>query len=122
MTEIVPALFPRCEVIKASRDADFYVGWSNICDGPVIAGTRAEMLEHGCPAGRLDRADETGSSYLSQAAGCYWDDDGLVADQRGFLPRRNLAAYTVALMNGRLDDAWNLLEPFEGETEVRRYP
>jgi len=113
-------MFPRCEVIKPSRDEDFYVGWSRNPDAPVIAGTRAEMLAADCPASRLRRADEAGTSYRAAADGCSWDDAGLVAEQRGFLPRANLAAYTRALMEDRAADAWDLLEPFDGESEVRR--
>jgi hypothetical protein len=112
--------FPRCEVIKPDRDSDFYVGWSHGVEAPVIAGTRAEMLAEDCPESRLRRADETGSSYYPEAPGCRWDDSGLIAEQRGHLPRRNLAAYTVACTENRMDDAWDLLEPFDDETEVRR--
>lgn len=113
-------MFPSCEVIKPSRDEDFYVGWSRNPDAPVIAGTRAEMLAADCPASRLRRADENGTSYRTAADGCSWDSRGLVAEQRGFLPRANLAAYTRALIEERKPAAWDLLEPFEGETEVRR--
>lgn len=112
--------FPRCEVIKPDRSKDFYVGWSHNVDAPVICGTRAEMIAEDCPESRLRRADETGSSYMPEAPGCRWDREGLIAEQRGYLPRRNLAAYTIAIMEDRKNDAWDLLEPFEGEDEVRR--
>ena len=112
--------FPRGEVIKPDRDRDFYVVWSHVCEAPSMAGTRAEMLAEDCPESRLRRADETGSSYMAEAPGCRWGDTGLIAEQRGYLPRANFAAYVTAYMEDRMSDAWDLLEPFEGETEVRR--
>ena len=44
----------------------------------------------------------------------------MIAEQRGWLPRRNLAGYVTACIGNRMSDAWDLLEPFDGETEVRR--
>jgi hypothetical protein len=107
------------EVIKPARDADFYVGWSHEVEAPVWAGTCAEALAEGCPPSRLRRADETGTS-MRDSFGCPWGDSGLVAEQRGVLPRARLAAYAVAYLEDRMQDAFDLLVPFEGETEVRR--
>jgi hypothetical protein len=107
------------EVIKPGRAADFYVGWSHEVEAPVWAGTREEALAEGCPPSRLRRADETGTS-MRDSFGCPWGDSGLVAEQRGVLPRARLAAYAVAYLDGRRQDAFDLLEPFEGETEVWR--
>jgi hypothetical protein len=112
--------FPRGEVIKPDRSKDFYVVWSHVVEAPAWAGTRAEAIADDCPPSRLRRADETGSSFMPEAPGCRWDDTGLIAEQRGYLPRRNLAAYVTAYMENRMDGAWDMLEPFEGETEVRR--
>lgn len=83
------------------------------------AGTRAEAIEDGCPPSRLRRADETGSS-MRDSFGCTWDDNGLIAEQRGYLPRANIAAYVRAYMDDRMQEAFDQLEPFEGETDVRR--
>jgi hypothetical protein len=111
--------FTAKEVIKPDRDKDFYVGWSHIVEAPVWMGTRAEAIGDGCPPSRLDRADLRGTSIRDEF-GCDWDDKGLIAEQRGFLPRARIAAYAVACDEGRMDDAWDLLEPFDDETPVRR--
>lgn len=113
-------LFPRGEIIKPDREKDWYVCWSHVCEAPAWAGTRAEALAEDCPESRLRRADETGSSYMPEAPGCRWDDHGLIAEQRGFLPRASLPAYVTAWFEDRMDAAWDLLEPFDDETEVRR--
>lgn len=119
--------FPRGLVIKPGREADFYICWSNVCEAPSLGGTRAEMLAEGCPESRLRRADETGTSAKRDPMSSYsgpldggWDDEGFVAEQRGWLPRARLGAYVRAYMDGRMDEAFDQLEPFEGETEVRR--
>lgn len=111
--------FTAKEVIKTSRGEDFYVGWSHIVEAPVWAGTRAEAIADGCPESRLRRADETGTS-IRDGFGLAWDDAGLIAEQRGYLPRSRIAAYAVAYLEDRMQDAFDQLEPFDGETEVRR--
>lgn len=112
--------FPRGYVVKPDRDKDFYVVWSDVVEAPVWAGTRQEALAEDCPESRLRRTDETGTSARTTPAFYGWDSNGMVAEQRGWLPRANLAAYTIALYEDRMDDAWDLLEPFDDETEVRR--
>ena len=107
------------EVIKPDRDKDFYVGWSHVCEMPVWCGTRAEALEDGCPPSRLRRADETGTS-IRDGFGCAWHHGGLIAEQRGYLPRARIGDYAALYLLGQMDAAFDLLEPFDGETEVRR--
>jgi hypothetical protein len=109
----------RCLIVKAARDRDLYVGWSNITEGPTGVWTRAEALAYGFPRSRLDRADANGSSDLSRGDG-HWDDDGFIAEQRGWLRRDRLADYAQLYLSGNESAAFDLLEPFEGETEVRR--
>lgn len=109
----------RCLIVKATPDRDLYIGWSNICEMPAGAWTRTEALAYGFPRSRLDRADANGSSDLSCRDG-HWDDPGFVAEQRGWLRRERLADYAQLWLDGRQDEAFDLLEPFEGETEVRR--
>lgn len=109
----------RCLIVKAAKDRDLYVGWSNMCEMPAGAWTRAEALAYGFPRSRLDRADTNGSSDLSCGDG-HWDDAGFIAEQRGWLKRDRLGDYAQLWLAGRQDEAFDLLEPFEGETEVRR--
>ena len=107
------------EIIKPDRDKDFYVGWSHICEMPAMAGTRAEFIAEGCPPSRLRRADERGTS-MKDSFGCAWDHGGLIAEQRGYLPRARIGDYATLYLLGQMDAAFDLLEPFDGETEVRR--
>jgi hypothetical protein len=109
----------RCLLVKAAPDRDLYIGWSNTCEMPAGAWTREEALAYGFPRSRLDRADQNGSSDLSCGDG-HWDDSGFVAEQRGWLKRDRLGDYALLWLDDRQDEAFDLLEPFEGETEVRR--
>lgn len=115
--------FTHAEVIKCDRDRDFYVAWSHIVEAPTWAGTYAEAFMAGCGMDRLDRADANGSSMhlhdpMSSAPppGCWWDDDGLIAEQLGYLPRAKLAAYVTAYSRGRLGAAYAMLDRFEDVT------
>ncbi|SHI67083.1 hypothetical protein [Streptomyces sp. 3214.6] len=110
----------RCLIVKAAPDRDLYVGWSGIAEGPTGAWTRAEALAYGFPRSRLDRADQSGSSALGDYRPGLWDDDGFIAEQRGVLPRARIGDYAQRYLAGDHSAAFDLLEPFEGETEVRR--
>lgn len=121
-------------VIKPDPDLDFYVGWSTIVEAPTWFGSRTDALRYIAedhrrsdgpadpPGQRLARADKYGSSVKPEAdyGFGYWDDDGFIYEQRGILPRKHLVEACRRL--GRNDEAgvWDLLEPFEDETEVRR--
>ncbi|MEU0220256.1 hypothetical protein ABZ281_36610 [Streptomyces sp. NPDC006265] len=108
----------RCLIVKAAPDRDLYVGWSNVCEMPAGVWSRETAIEYGFPPSRLDRADETGtSSHIGDGA---WDDKGFVAEQRGWLRRDRLGDYAVEYLHGDRQAAYGLLEPFEGEDEVRR--
>jgi hypothetical protein len=109
----------RCLLVKAAKDRDLYIGWSNMCEMPAGAWTRAEALAYGFPKSRLDRADQNGSSDLSHGDG-HWDDAGFIAEQRGWLRRDRLGDYAQLWLADRQNEAFDLLEPFDGETEVRR--
>jgi hypothetical protein len=118
-------------VVKPDRDVDFYVGWSSVTESPHWWGTRSEAAEYihedarqrggvdDPPEKRLARADEHGTSAYDRRDGG-WDDDGFIYEQRGWLPRRSLAAACALLGAGREAAVWDLLEPFEDEAEVRR--
>ena len=115
-------------VIKPERDRDLYVGWSTIVEAPVWHGPRAEVLGYLAqeairyptddPETRLARADATGTSAHDGDGG--WDDPGFIYEQRGWLPRRHLAEMCRLLEAGNEAGVWDLLEPFDNETEVRR--
>lgn len=120
-------------VLKPERDRGLYVCWSTGVEAPVAWGDRALMLDHlnrehpadgdplNDPAGPLDRADQFGTSATG-GFGFFgrWDDDGLVYEQRGILPRRHLFRACELLSADREADVWDLLEPFEDCAEVRR--
>ncbi len=113
-------LFTHVEVIKCDPGRDFYVAWSHVAEAPTWAGTRAEASAEGCEPDRLDRADETGSSYYlfspdnpRPVPGLRWGKPGLVAEQLGYLPRGKLAAYVTAYCEDRLGAAYGMLERFE---------
>lgn len=110
----------RCLIVKAARDRDLYIGWSNVAEAPAGMWTRAEALAYGFPSSRLDRADKNGSSDISGINDGWWDDPDFIAEQRGTLRRDRLADYARHHLNGEYDAAFDLLEPFDGETEVRR--
>jgi hypothetical protein len=110
----------RCLLIKAAKDQDLYVGWSGVCDMPAGVWSRETALEYGFPPSRLDRADENGSSATNGYTFGHWDDAGFVAEQRGWLRRDRLGDYAVEYLLGDRQAAFALLEPFEGESEVRK--
>lgn len=109
-----------CLIVKAAKERDLYVGWSGVAEGPTGAWTRAEALAYGFPRSRLDRADANGSSALGDYRPGSWDDDGFIAEQRGVLPRARIGDYAQLYLSGNESAAFDLLQPFEGETEVRR--
>lgn len=106
-------------ILKAAPDEDLYIGWSTIAESPAGSWTRAEALHCGIDPVRLERADRTGTSFIDSTEGA-WDDEVMIAEQRGLLPRKYLAAYAELWLGGEKDKAFDLLEPFEDETEVRR--
>lgn len=108
----------RCLIVKAAPDRDLYVGWSTICEMPAGVWSRETALEYGFPKSRLDRADATGTSSLIKDGA--WDDTGWIAEQRGWLRRDRIGDYAVEYLHGDRQAAYDLLEPLDGETEVRR--
>jgi len=126
-------------ILKVAPDQDLYVAWSSIVEAPVGFGTRAEMLADlrrdwhrahpDCiprpgtgPEVRLERADATGTSAYRDGdyAPGGWDDKELIYEQRGILARSKLGLMVELLAAERETAVWDLLEPFDGETEVRR--
>lgn len=105
------------EIIKPSRDAEFYVGWSHNWDAPVWAGTRAEAIADGCPVSRLRRADKRGTS-MYPPYGYSWDHATVwVRDcpVDGLVPRGRLADFAAAWLVGRDEEAQALIEPDDDE-------
>jgi hypothetical protein len=105
-------------LVKAAPDEDLYVQWSTVCDMPGGVFNRETALEYGFLRSKVDHADEHGSS--SRHGDGHWDDKGWVAEQRGWLRRDRIGEYAVKYLNGDEQAAFDLLEPFEGESEVRR--
>lgn len=120
LAELKAANDPRLRglLVKAAPDKDLYVQWSTVCDMPGGIFSRETALEYGFPRSKVDHADEHGSS--SRLGDGAWDDKGWVAEQRGWLKRDRIGDYAVEYLNGDQQAAYALLEPFEGETEVRR--
>lgn len=114
-------------IIKPSPDRDEYVYWSTVVEAPLAYGNRAEMLKHierddrygnDAPEVRMARTDRHGSSSLEGFYG--WDDKEFIYEQRGLLPRSKLFEACRLLDEDREPDVWDLVAPFEDETEVRR--
>jgi hypothetical protein len=113
-------------IIKVAPARDLYVEWSSMVEAPTRVGTRVEMLRYlsrsstrgdsDAPEVRLQRADETGTSAKGDYAWCgAWDHAGLVAEQRGVLPRSRLAEYCEHYAADDMEAAYALLEPFEDD-------
>lgn len=121
LAELKAANDPRLRglLVKAAPDKDLYVGWSNSVEAPTGVWSRETAIEYGFPPSLLDRADENGSSATNGYRSGHWDDAGFVAEQRGWLRRDRLGDYAVEYLEGDREAAYRLLEPFEGETEVR---
>lgn len=110
----------RCLIVKAAPDKDLYVGWSNVAEAPTGVWSREPALAYGFPTSWLDRADANGSNATGDYRAGHWDDSGFVAEQRGWLRRDRLGDYAVEYLLGDRVAAYSLLEPFEGESEVRK--
>lgn len=109
-------------IVKPNRDQDYYVEWSEVVDGPIFHGTRAEMAEYGIaqrwssPEARLTRADETSNSALWYHPS--WEnDEHYILQQRGWFPRSRMPEVIRAFLDAdeNPDDpsVLALLEPFE---------
>ncbi|MFI9824450.1 hypothetical protein ACIHFC_28960 [Streptomyces sp. NPDC052013] len=103
----------RCLIVKAARDQDLYVGWSNVCEAPAGVWSKESALEYGFPASRLDRADQTGTSSLIGDGA--WDDKGFIAEQRGWLRRDLIGDYAIEYLHGDRAAAYALLEPLDSD-------
>lgn len=109
---------PRAYLVKCRREDDFYVAWWDVVEAPLWCGNRAQAAEYGYTEERIARADEFGTSSMHRWYA--WDDNGMIAEQRGFLPRRYLRAYALLYAHDELQAAFDLLVPFEHGTDVRR--
>lgn len=119
-------------IIKPEPNRNFYILWSTITDSPTAWGDRAEiegyLIEDGLKslqdrmAPRFLRADGRGTSVDWGNPPFFggWNDEGLMYEQRGILPRRHLTRVTELLEAGDASGVWDLLEPFEDGAEVRR--
>lgn len=107
-------------ILKVTPNADRYVEWTTISEGPTYWGTRNEMAEHlreggGKPVeieSRLQRADERGTS--APDGDFEWGDGILIVEQRGMLDRSNLGAFLDSYDGKQRVFDYSLLRPFDG--------
>lgn len=86
-------------LVKVDRERDAYIVWSTVVESPVELGTRAELQAENSKLTdeRFNRADASGTSARffdwlpddQQELG-WADADGVICEQRGFLPRTRL--------------------------------
>ena len=115
-------------VIKAARDRDLYMEWSEHVDAPTFVGTRAQTLDYlieefgrtGQPEARLQRADDIGTSAIRDPLSPNWkypltgawEDTGFIVQQRGWLPRDRFAEFLDAFLVDE-EKAYALLDPLD---------
>ena len=127
-------------IMKASPTDDLYCEWSSIVEAPTWIGTRSELIaylsEHRfegdrCQAhapeeaeARIARVDQTGTSVrfrIGPHIEGSWDDEGIIYQQQGMLPRSRLTAFLrrfIGASDGEPEwcedpDVSDLLDPFE---------
>lgn len=114
-------------IIRPASGVDEYVIWCTSTERPVAVGDREEIARDAAEIepdrpdleARLDHTDLRGSSMIPSRFG-WWDHDAFIYQQRGLLPRAQLAAAARLLVEDRDSEVWDLLEPFEDGTPVRR--
>lgn len=111
--------FPRGEVIKPSRELDYYICWSHVCEAPAWGGTRAEALAEGCAPSRLRRATETGSSVSPEATftGAVWGSHGVRRQLSERYDPALLGDQAEAYLDGHHDEAYAMLDPFDDDDD-----
>lgn len=116
-------------VVKVAPDSDQYIWWSDSTESPYAMGTRAGLLTTMRDAGpyyareavpdRFDRADARGTSAmwptLSDPYLGWADEIGPIFQQRGYVPRSALGAFTAAFLSGDEGAAMVYVQPFEDE-------
>jgi len=82
-------------LIRPSRDEEFYILWSGICDDvKAYYASRDAALAAGVEPDRLERADANGSSCAWSDSYLSYDDDWLICEQQR-LERTDLKAYVM---------------------------
>lgn len=112
-------------LIRTAPDADVYVVWSTVIDGPVYAGTRVEVYDHLLNQAvqrakpevlsDLQLAAEAGTSiqYVLPGESCppgAWADDNLQYGGDRQLPRAKLHEFIELWMQDKDETAEALLE------------
>lgn len=112
-------------IVKVAPDRDEYVWWSDVVEAPHAVGTRDELQalirEYGEPEEatdeRFDRAELVGCSALwprFDAPVYGWqDDDGPIAEQKGWLPRSAIGEYARTYIEESPEAAEVFIQPFE---------
>lgn len=96
-------------IVRTDPARDQYMVWSTVAEGPTWVGDQAALLALARPderdqvAEQIDRAERTGTSLTHGGAG--YDDYGLIYQQRGWLLRRDFAAFADAFAEDRTADA-----------------
>jgi hypothetical protein len=116
-------------IFKAAPEVDLYMEWSTMAERPAFIGGRAEiklylvrmrMESDDESEERLQRADTVGSSALHAdvtAVGPVegaWDDDGVIVEQHGFLPRPRFAEF-MRRYGAAGPSPYDLLEPLDDD-------
>lgn len=113
-------------IIKPDPARDEYVAWSTVVESPLCFGSAEEIVAFyavydEAPGGktreRIARADATGTSSV---IGDGEFGDRMIFEQRGWIACSKLTDLTRRLVAEDRDGAYDLCEPFEYETEVRR--
>lgn len=132
---------PVSTVVKVDPDEDWYVVWSDIAEAPMAWGGRERVgmwltsrghwenptgEPDGTPESRLARADQTGTSSLWPSPDdphMGWQESkyprGLIYRQQGWLPIDRMKALCERLSSDADADVRDLLDPLDGEDEVR---
>lgn len=106
-------------LIRPSRDEEFYVLWSGICDDVLAYYVgRETAVASGISAERIERADATGSSCAWSDSYLSYEDDWLICEQQR-LERADLKAYVLACVREGMKAAHEkFLTPIHDDEEA----
>src|ERR1044071_2589443 len=100
---------PRCVLVRAHPNRDFYVGWSYVVDDVVWVGTYREAVRDGFEKERIAFASQKGSS--SRVGDGWWDSPGFIVCGFAWLRREELLNYALAALAEDRKEQAAYLEP-----------